>query len=186
MKYMSSYLPALEALLFIHGEVVKRDTIARVLGIQENQIETIMNELKSELERNERGLTLLEQKGGYMLVTKPQFSPILEALTKEGLKEDLTPAAAETLSLIAYFGPISRAQIDYIRGVNSSFILRALLIRGLIDRSYKGNAYIYEPSIAFLKHMGITHIKDLPQYDEYQKIKERLFESENNQEELNN
>jgi segregation and condensation protein B len=176
---MSSHISALEALLFIHGEPIKRDSIARALHINSEEVSELLETFKAELERSERGLLLLEQNEEYMLVTKPQFATLVETFVKEGLKEDLTPAASETLSLVAYFGPIARSHIDYIRGVNSSFILRALLVRGLINRTYKGNAFLYEPSADFLRYMGIARVESLPHYEEYQAMKEKLFETHN-------
>ncbi|MCL5011829.1 MAG: SMC-Scp complex subunit ScpB [Patescibacteria group bacterium] len=170
-------IAALEAILFLYGEAVEVKTIARLLRVLEDDARAALTHLQTELARGERGLMLLEKHDSYMLVTKPQFASFLEAFVKDDLKEDLTPAAVETLSLIAYFGPIMRAQIDYVRGVNSSFILRNLLIRGLIERTNKGNAYVYEVTTDFLKHMGVAHVSDLPRYAEYQEMRHNIFES---------
>src|SRR3972149_1519044 len=87
----------------------------------------------------------------------------------EELKEELTPAGLETLSIIAYFGPVSKIKIDYFRGVNSAFILRNLLMRGLIDRSDKSKeeGYAYSLNFDALKHLGISKIEELPEYEKY-------------------
>ena len=96
----------------------------------------------------------------------------MEIVAKEDLKEELTPAALETLSLIAYFGPLSRPQIDFVRGVNSSFIVRNLSVRGLVDRKQgKGNAYVYTASVDFLKYMGAGSVQKLPDYEKYREMK---------------
>jgi segregation and condensation protein B len=93
-------------------------------------------------------------------------------LTKEELTRDLGKAGLETLSIILYQGPISRANIDYIRGVNSQFIVRNLLIRGLIDRVENpkdARSYIYKTTIDLLSHLGISKIEELPEYEQVRK-----------------
>jgi segregation and condensation protein B len=177
----TNHSAALEAILFLYGEPIAHDMLARLLKISEEDVIACIAQLKDNLTDTKRGLMLLEKGDTCMLITKPQFASFLESFIKDDLKEDLTPAAVETLSLIAYFGPIMRAQIDYIRGVNSSFMLRNLLVRGLIERTNKGNAYVYEVTADFLKHMGVACIQDLPQYESYQLVKEQLFASTQNQ-----
>ncbi len=174
----TNYVAALEAILFLHGEPVSQAMLGRLLQLSDQQIAETVSSLKEELQRTERGLMLMEKGSEYILITKPQFSIFLESFVKDSLKEDLTPSAVETLSLIAYFGPITRAQIDYIRGVNSSFMLRNLLVRGLIERTSKGNAYVYEVTAQFLTHMGLSQISDLPQYAHYQETRKNFFETE--------
>ncbi len=173
----TNHVAALEAILFLHGEPVSRVMLGRLLQLSEQQVLEVISSLKEELQRTGRGLMLMEKGGEYMLITKPQFSIFLESFVKDSLREDLTPSAVETLSLVAYFGPITRAQIDYIRGVNSSFMLRNLLVRGLIERTSKGNAYVYEVTAQFLAHMGLSHISDLPQYIHYQETRKNFFET---------
>ncbi len=173
----SHHVAALEALLFLHGEPMSQQVIARLLQLSVAQVHEIISALQEELKKSERGLSLLEKGESYMLITKPQFAPFLESFVKDSLKEELTPSAVETLSLVAYFGPITRAQIDYIRGVNSSFMLRNLLVRGLVERTSKGNAYVYEVTTDFLTHLGVSRIQDLPQYEEYQATRKNFFES---------
>ena len=173
----NNQLAALEAILFLYGEAIPIKTIARLLRVSEEETRATLDAMRTELAGEKRGLMLLEKHDSYMLVTKPQFASFLEAFIKDDLKEDLTPAAVETLSLIAYFGPIMRAQIDYVRGVNSSFILRNLLIRGLIERTNKGNAYVYEVTVEFLKHMGVAQASDLPRYAEHHEMRHNIFES---------
>ncbi len=174
----------LEALLFIFGEPLDSKKIADVLKTDEEKVKTAAKELSDILSNDSnRGIVLIENSGKYMLATKPQYSALVEKFITDDLKEDLSPASLETLSIIAYFGPATRAQIDYLRGVNSSYILRNLLIRGLINRKSKGNAFEYEVSFDFLKFMGIDNVEKMPQYQEYQKLKEQYFspkpESEN-------
>ena len=166
---------SLEAILFLYGEPVEKNKLAKMLKIGEEEVEKGMMELKSKMESQDRGVMIMEKNGTYLTSTKPQFSFLLENFVKENLKEDLTPASLETLSLVSYFAPISRAQIDYIRGVNSSFILRNLLIRGLIERKSKGNMYLYEPSFDLLKYLGISTVSQLPEFEKFQQMKGNYF-----------
>ena len=113
----------------------------------------------------------------FQLGTKPAFRTFGEILAQEEFKEELTPAAIETLSIIAYLGPVTRATIDFIRGVNSSFILRSLLMRGLITRAphkQKSNVFEYSVSFDFLRHMGVESPEMLPEYNRYHHILEEF------------
>jgi segregation and condensation protein B len=166
---------SMEAILFIFGEQIDKKKLAGALKVDESEIEEAAKTLSQKFLSQDSGIILMENGGKYMLATKPQHAALVEKFITEDLKEDLTPAALETLSIIAYFGPALRAQIDYLRGVNSSFILRSLLIRGLVNRKIKGNAYEYEVSFDFLKYMGVNQVSQMPQYDKYQKSKEQFF-----------
>lgn len=167
-------IAALEAILFAHGEPITIDKIAKLLNIEKKEIEKELENLKKELENENRGLRLIFNDNKVQIATKLEFSHLLQEFIKEEFKESLTPAALETISLIAYFGPISRAKIDYFRGVNSSFTLRSLLMRGLIERledqKEKGGGYLYQLSFDALKHLGISKIEDLPEFEKYKKL----------------
>jgi segregation and condensation protein B len=107
-----------------------------------------------------------------MLGTAQELSPLIEQLTKEELSRDLGKAGLETLSIILYQGPISRADIDYIRGVNSQFIVRNLLIRGLIERvdnPKDARSFLYKTTLQLLSHLGVSKIEDLPEYQQVRK-----------------
>ena len=179
-------LAQLEALLFYHGEAVTLKRIASVLKTTEKRVEKLVLEYKKELESREQGgFTLLQDRGKVQLVTKPEFRSIFEKLVSDELKEDLTPASLETLAIIAYLGPLSRAEIDYIRGVNSSFMVRNLVLRGLIDRQKglkKRGAYAYTASFDFLKHIGLGKTEDLPEYERYHDVLQKLEEQQNDEE----
>ncbi len=174
-----------EALLFLHGEALSTEKLTSFLKISAKDVMAACAELARQLSDEKRGLQLLEKSGLYQLVTKPAFGNFLEEFVKESLKEDLTPAALETLSLVAYFGPLTRAHVDFVRGVNSSFTLRNLLMRGLVERkSAKGNMFAYEVTFDFLKQLGISTVAELPKYEEYQRLKEQLMT--NNQYQISN
>lgn len=163
----------IEALLFVYGEPMEIKRIKKILNVSEETVREAANILKEEYAAEKRGLILIENADRLQLATKPEISVFLEDFVKEEFKEELTPASLESLSLIAYLGPLSRARLDYFRGVNSSFILRNLLLRGLIERypdPQKGNVYLYQASFDLLKYLGISKIGDLPEYHKYKKL----------------
>ena len=165
---------SIEAVLFAYGEPIAIDKIAKLLNIETEEIKTALESLQKELESENRGLRLIFSDSKVQMATKPEFSHLLQEFIKEEFKENLTPAALETISLIAYFDPISRAKIDYFRGVNSSFTLRSLLMRGLIerleDKKEKGGGYLYQLSFDALKHLGISKIEDLPEFEKFKNL----------------
>jgi len=111
------------------------------------------------------------------MATKPDFHKISEKVIKEEIKESLTPAALETLSVIAYNGPIARSTVDYLRGVNSGYIMRNLLVRGLINRRpdpERPYIFLYDVSFDFLKHLGLSKKEELPEYDKYKDLSEKF------------
>jgi segregation and condensation protein B len=167
----------LEALLFIYGEPLEIKKIAKTLKASEEEVKEAIKKLSSGLESGDRGLFLIQDKEKIQLTTKPELSGLLEAVVKEELHESLTPAALETLSIVAYAGPLTRAEIEYIRGVNSSFTLRNLLIRGLIERSpdpKRGNVFLYNPSMELLRHLGVSKAEDFPEYEKFKGLIEKL------------
>jgi len=169
----------LEALLFIHGEPVSYQKIEKVLGLKKEECDSVVEDLKRRFEDRGRGLQLIKNKDKVQLATKPDFNKILEDFVKEELSEDLTPASLEALAIIAYLGPISRAKIEYLRGVNSIVILRSLMIRGLIERSpdpEHPSGFVYEPSFDLMKQLGLASKENLPEYAKFQELL-KVFET---------
>lgn len=165
---------ALEALFFYYGEPLDAKKISKLLEIKESECGALVEELVSKLNSDEKsGLMLVEHGGFFQLATKPALAWLGQKLIQEEFKEELTPAALETLSIIAYLGPVPRSTVDYVRGVNSSFILRGLLVRGLVNREVqttRKNTFEYKVSFNFLKHLGLQKIEDLPEYEKYKNI----------------
>ena len=157
----------IEAILFWKGEPMSRKELAEVLNINQTEINSAIENLKTILEV--RGIVLQEKENEVMLGTAPELSSIIEKLQKEELNKELSRASLETLSIVLYKNGASRAEIDYIRGVNSSFILRALSIRGLIEKIIDpkdSRRNIYKPSFELLSFMGIKSIDELPDFRE--------------------
>lgn len=173
----------IEAILFWKGEPVSRKKLAEILEVGQTEINEALIKLKENLVG--RGIVLLEKENDVTLGTMPELSDMFEELQKEELNKDLSKASLETLSIILYKNGASRADIDYIRGVNSSFTLRAMAIRGLIEKITDPNdnrRYIYKPSFDLLSFMGVKSVEELPEYNEINKTVEQA--SLNLQEEL--
>lgn len=156
----------LEALLFWRGEPASKKKLQSSLECTSEELDAALNSLEASL--SSRGLRLMRNADEIELRTAPEASALIEKLTKEELVRDLGKAGLETLSIILYKSPIKRSEIDYIRGVNSSFIVRNLLVRGLIERTQEKEGdrrgFLYRPTIDLLAHMGIAKIEDLPEY----------------------
>ncbi|MDP6388098.1 MAG: SMC-Scp complex subunit ScpB [Candidatus Pacebacteria bacterium] len=159
----------IEALLFFKGEKMKVGELAKHLKADRENVESALLELKGNL--SERGIELLRKEDEVMLATSPEMSELIEEIRKEELNKDLGKAGAEALSIVLYRGPITRAEIDYIRGVNSTFILRNLLIRGLIEKVLNPKdrrSFLYKPTLELLSFLGIGSIEELPEFDTVQ------------------
>jgi segregation and condensation protein B len=157
----------LESVLFVSGEPIKLGKLTKICQVGAEEIEGILEKISTRLNEEESGLSLLRNKDAVQMVTKPENVEYVEQLVKNELADSLSPAALEVVSIIAYRGPISKAEIEAIRGVNCSYTVRNLLMRGLIIRSDNprdSRGYIYEISFEFLKKMGIDDVKKLPEY----------------------
>lgn len=155
----------IEAVLFFKGEPVSHKELAKILSISVEDIKQGLIELAARLEG--RGLALIQKDEEALLATAPAMSERLEALTKEELERDLGKAGMETLTIVAYHGPVTRAQIDHIRGVNSTFSVRQLMIRGLIERIENPKdmrAFLYRPTFELLSFLGLSTLSELPDY----------------------
>lgn len=168
---MSSDIPGnleqiVEAVLFWKGEPMTAKELAKISKADEGSIKSALADLKGNLAG--RGIVLMEKGDQYSLVTHADASALIEAVTKEELSKDLGKASLETLSIILYKGPVKRSEIDYVRGVNSNFILRNLLIRGLIEKKQSpedARASVYEASAELLSFLGISDVKSLPNFE---------------------
>lgn len=156
----------IEAILFWKGEPQSFKKLAANLGKKEEEIKAALEILKDKIK--DRGVELIFKDNEVMLGTASSLSHIIERLTKEELVRDLGKAGLETISIIAYKGPISRAEIDYIRGVQSNFILRNLQIRGLVEKvtdPRDQRRFLYRPTFELLSFLGVSKIEDLPEYE---------------------
>lgn len=158
----------IEAYLFWKGEPVTIKTLSKLLDVDFETIEKAIDILK-EKEKTDTGIVLIHYDDMLTLGTHIDVNTFIENMIKEDLQKELGKSALETLAIILYQGPIKRADIDYVRGVNSQFILRNLLIRGLISRvddPKDERAFLYKPSLELLAYLGITDIKQLPDFED--------------------
>lgn len=171
----------IEAILFYKAEAVAINKLTNILNKDQAEIKLALKDLEKSLEG--RGLSLIEVNEEVSLATNKECSAIIESLTKEELDRDLGKAGLETLSIILYKGPLSRAEIDYIRGVNSQSILRNLLVRGLIERTENQSdqrGFLYQVSMDFVSHIGLSKVSDIPEYESVRKDIEN-FKNEGSQ-----
>lgn len=157
----------IEALLFVKSAAMKKSTVKKTLGLDEAALVEGVSVLRERLSLG-GALRLVETDSELQLMTAPELSDFVEKLQREELKKDIGRAGAETLAIILYRGPITRAEIDAIRGVNSATILRNLLVRGLIERqaARSGSGFAFLASTELLGHLGITRKEDLTNYSQ--------------------
>lgn len=169
----------LEAVLFLHGEPISIKRIASLLEESEGEVRQSVDALKHKLQEEDRALTIIEEGDKIQLATKSAFAHIAEGFLKEELSGDLSPAAVETLAIICYFGPISKTRIEYLRGVNSGMILRNLAIRGLVEKEQdpdRPSGTLYSASFELLRRFGIEKRSDLPDFEKYKEMLQRMEE----------
>jgi len=172
---------AIEGVLFYKANAIKKTDILKLFDCTKEDLGVALTILN---ERLAHGATrIIETDTQLQLVTAPELDGFIDSIRKDELKRDIGKAGAETLAIILYRGPITRAEIDRIRGVNSSFIIRNLLIRGLVERSsdVKNNAFIATPDL--LAHLGISNKMELPDYavvlDQLEKFEQQEIDAEN-------
>ena len=159
---------AIESVLFLSGEPVSVKQLVSLLGAKKNDIEEALIGLKETYK--ERGLRLIQKGDEWQLATAPELSGVLEKFVKSEYSENLSRAALEVLAIVAYKGPITRAELEFVRGVNSVYSLRNLLMRGLIekkDNPKDGRSHIYSVTFDFMRHFGLSDVSELPRYKEF-------------------
>lgn len=175
----------IEGLLFISGdEGLTFDELKNTLEIDNNTLKTLIKELYNDYQNKDRGIKLELLGNHFKLTTKPEHKDFYKKLIKEEESNKLSQAALETLSIIAYKEPISRLEIDEIRGVNSGYVIRKLVLKGLIEEKGKANIpgkpTLYGVTSTFLDYFGLGSIKELPQIKEIEQVNDEntnLFET---------
>ena len=160
-----------EAVLFASDAPLTADEIARAdERLDEDQVEEALQMLKAEYEDTQRAFHLTEIAEGYQILTRPEFAPYLERFDNVPRPNRLSGPSLETLAIIAYRQPIGRIEIEYIRGVNSSGVIRTLQDRSLIDIVGRGEGLgrplLYGTTQRFQEHFGFASLDDLPRPDE--------------------
>lgn len=164
---MSDLAKKIEALLFYKNEPVSQKKLAEALGVEMADLSGAIEDLRSQ--NTSRGIVLLVKDDELALGTNPEFGELIEKIQKEELNKELSKASLETLSIVLYKNGATRSEIDYIRGVNSSFILRALVLRGLVEKisdTQDSRRLIYKPTFDLLSFLGVRMVEELPNYGE--------------------
>ena len=167
----------IETILFARAEPTDLKTLAKITKHTGKEVMAALGELAHDY--RERGFVLLEKDGMWQLASNSAHAGFVEELVKSEFTQELSRSGLETLAIIAYKGPISRIEIEYLRGVNSSFTVRNLLMRGLVERIENpkdARSYVYRVTFYFLKHFGITSMEQLPRFEEFKKQKIEILE----------
>ncbi|MFH0969304.1 MAG: SMC-Scp complex subunit ScpB [Patescibacteria group bacterium] len=162
----------IESLLFVNGDPIKISKLAKIIEVSKEEIKNALMMLMADYSSPKRGIVIMRKEDEVQLATSPDNSGFIDKIVKSELQESLSNASLEVLSIVAYRGPITRAEIESVRGVNCTYTLRNLLMRGLIERI--GNpkdlrGYVYKISFDFLKKIGIDSVNKLPNYKELSK-----------------
>jgi segregation and condensation protein B len=157
---------ALEAVILVVDEPVAAGTLAQVLERPRNEVAAALRELSAEYTAAGRGFDLREVAGGWRFYTRAECAPLVERFVRDGQQARLTQAALETLSVVAYRQPVSRARVAAIRGVNSDGVMRTLVARGLVEEAGtdpEGQAMLYRTTNYFLERLGLRSLDELPE-----------------------
>jgi len=156
-----------ESILFIADKPVSLNEFKSITKARSSQIAEVLGQIKEDL--SGRGFNLVEKDKTYQLVSNPKHSEVIAKFFNEELRRDLSQAALEILSIISYKQPVTRIEIDRIRGVHSGESIRNLMVRGLIEevgrKNGPGRPILYGTTINFLKHLGLSSPDELPKIE---------------------
>jgi segregation and condensation protein B len=157
---------ALEAVLLVVDEPVSDVTLAQVVEQPRDRVVTTLHDLAAEYTQQGRGFELREVAGGWRLYTRPECAPVVERFVRDGQHARLTQAALETLAVVAYRQPVSRARVSAVRGVNVEAVMRTLVSRGLVEEAgteHETGAVLYRTTSYFLERLGLRSLDELPE-----------------------
>lgn len=161
-RHLTSHI---EAVLFAWGEPMPLEKLASVVEVPPEQLKLLLAELIEDMAESTRGLTIVEVAGGYQICTKPELAEVIEKLNDPN-ETRLSPAAMETLAIIAFKQPITRQEIENIRGVKIDRVINTLVDRRLIKEQGRketiGRPILYGTTVEFLQCFGLRCLKDLP------------------------
>lgn len=167
----------IEALLFVSDRPLTKKELAKLSNAKISQVEEVLEQLKQDCQNNNRGLIVLVDEEKAQIATAPDVSKTIKKFLDFEIKDELTLAAIETLSIISYRGPIIKEDLDNIRGVNCAIILRNLLVKGLIEEKKEGDKKIYNLSFDFIRWLGLKDKKELPAYEKFHNLEIDLPEN---------
>lgn len=162
--------PSLEAILMVADQPLDKVQLASVVGHPVADVEAALEELAAAYTEQGRGFELRNVAGGWRYYTREEYAPVVEGFVLEGQQARLTQAALETLAVVAYKQPVSRARVSAIRGVSVDGVMRTLLTRGLVEEAGQDGetgANLYRTTTYFLERIGITSLDELPELAPY-------------------
>ena len=162
--------PSLEAILMVADQPLDQVTLASAVGYPVEEVAAALTDLAGEYAAQGRGFELRSVAGGWRFYTREEYAPVVEAFVLDGQQARLTQAALETLAVVAYKQPISRARVSAIRGVNVDGVMRTLITRGLVEEAGQdgeNGANLYRTTNYFLERIGVTSLDDLPELAPY-------------------
>lgn len=167
----------IEALLFVASKPMTTKQIAKAVEAEKEDAQSSILELINRYNHEDKGVHIIEVDGEVHMVTNPAYAEFLDDYVKSDVTGELTRAQLETLTVIAYCGPVTRPEVEQIRGVNCSVIIRNLMVRGLIRENKEVDSILesYSLTTEALEHLGISSVKELPQYDELHDHEHLLF-----------
>jgi len=158
-----------EAILFVSGNAVEKSEICRAMDVSDQELEETLDALESGYDYDRRGLRLLRYGAHIQLATRPDYAPYVEKLLQPVQKQSLSQAIMETLAVIAYRQPVTKAEIELVRGVKCDYSVQSLQAKGLIEevgrKEALGRPILYGTTDAFLRHFCISSLSELPQID---------------------
>ncbi|MBO7727532.1 MAG: SMC-Scp complex subunit ScpB [Oscillospiraceae bacterium] len=163
---MTNYCSALEAILFAAGEPVPISRISLVLGIPDETVEEAARELENIFREANHAISVIRISDKLQLCSSPEYAPVITKILEQRKPPSLSPAALETLAVVAYYQPVTSAYISRIRGVDSSYTVASLMEKGLIEGKGRmeapGRPTLYGTTDLFLRTMQISSLSDLP------------------------
>ncbi len=167
--------PIVEALLFVSGDPISVDRLRDVIsGVDKQEIEAALQELKKEYAESNRGLQVIEIAGGYQLSTRIEMAPWIKEMEKVKAASRLSKPGLETLAIIAYKQPATRAEIEMIRGVDAAGVLKTLMERKLVKivgrKEVAGRPMMYGTTREFLQYFGLSNLTGLPTLKEFSEV----------------
>ncbi len=159
----------IEAILFVAGEPVNVSDLAHALDLTVSELIPALDQLRDEYDLDERGLKLNRYGESVQLSTRAEYAPYIERLLQPIQKQSLSQAAMETLSIVAYRQPVTKTEIESVRGVKCDYSVQSLMTKGLIEevgrKETLGRPILYGTTELFLQHFGIESLNDLPELD---------------------
>ena len=166
---MKERVGIVEAILFVTGNAVEKKEICRAMELTEGELEETLDALESGYDFDRRGLRLLRFGAHVQLATRPDYAPYVEKLLQPVQKQSLSQAVMETLAVIAYRQPVTKAEIEQVRGVKCDYSVQSLVTKGLIEevgrKEALGRPILYGTTDAFLRHFCIASLSELPEID---------------------